>query len=343
MRVASAVILVAMLAAAPVSAQSPSQMVDPSEGPPPVSGVPRCEDVPEITARPDAYRDSPIYVANEQPIDVLLDWAHDRPGFETLWIDRDHLGWVVLAFSVDADARQAELERELPEVGAVAVGVDWTYPELRRLQRRVVRELPEAFPVAVGVDVMRGVVAISPGVLYPERLAQIAQRFGDERVCVEGLDPADVPRPGPQPRSGDGWRLLGHGRVGAAYRTGIATDPASLGKLWRRVRMRTTPPPVDFEREVVIWFGAVYGSSCPGIRLDDVVVDPGRRTVHALIVLPDPPPMCTDDARGHAYLVALERARLPAPPFSIQLDADGPPPGAPEEVTVTAIPASRRP
>jgi hypothetical protein len=85
---------------------------------------------------------------------------------------------------------------------------------------------------------------------------------------------------------------------------------------------------------VVLWFGAVYGSSCPGIRLDDVVVDAERSVVHALIVLPDPPAGCTDDANGHAYLVALDRDRLPAPPFRIQLDADGPPFGAQAEVTV---------
>ena len=243
---------------------------------------------------------------------------------------------MVLAFSEEADALQADLERELPDVGAVVVGVDWSYRSLRQLQRRVAREFRDAFPLSVGVDIMRGLVDVSPGVLYPERVAAITERFAGERICIEGQDPASVPQPGPQPRSGDGWRLLRHGKVGAPYRTGIATDPASLETLWRTAQMRKDPPPVDFEREVVIWFGAVYGGSCPGIRLDDVVVDPERAVVHALIVLPDPPPACTDDANGHAYLVAVDRDRLPGPPFAIQLDADGPPRGAPEEVTIVA-------
>lgn len=334
LRTVSLTVLLAALIAGPAAAQSPAASAGPSPSSVPALAVPRCEDVPEITVPAELFRDSPIYVANEQPAGPLQAWARRKPGFETLWIDRDHLGWVVLAFSIDADARQADLEREFPDVGAVAVGVDWTYRGLRRLQRRVVRELGSSFPLAVGIYVTRGVVSISPGVLYPERVAEIERRFGGERICVEGLDPADVPAPGPQPQSGDGWRLLGHRKVGAPYRTGIATDAASLNKLWRTARMPKDPPAVDFEREVVIWFGAVYGSSCPGIRLDDVVVDPERAIVHALIVLPDPPPMCTDDAIGHAYLVALDRDRLPAPPFAIQLDADGPPPGAPEEVTV---------
>lgn len=45
-------------------------------------------------------------------------WAAGKPGFEEIWIDREHLGWVTVAFSVDAEARQAELEETFPDVGA---------------------------------------------------------------------------------------------------------------------------------------------------------------------------------------------------------------------------------
>jgi hypothetical protein len=87
----------------------------------------------------------------------------------------------------------------------------------------------------------------------------------------------------------------------------------------------------------VIWFGAVYGSSCPDLRLDDVVVDLERALVYAEIVLVDAPSACTDDANPHAYLVALLRSRLPAGPFSIQLGAEDPPSGAPEERTLVDV------
>ena len=93
-------------------------------------------------------------------------------------------------------------------------------------------------------------------------------------------------------------------------------------------------PAVDFEREVAVWFGAVYGSSCPELRMDDVVVDTDVGLIYPLIVTLDAVMGCTDDANGHAYLVALDRDRLPARPFRIQLSADDPPLGATREITV---------
>jgi hypothetical protein len=184
------------------------------------------------------------------------------------------------------------------------------------------------------------VVGVDVGVLTPEILEEIAERFEGEPLCVDGRDPSTVPPPGPQPQEGEGWRLLAdEAPVGEAYRTGIATDPASLQALWDRIGLQTPQPDVDFETEIVVWFGAVYGSSCPDIRLDDVVVD--GALVYAVIVLPNPPVACTDDANPHAYVVAMERDRLPQGPFAIQLDSNDPPPGAPEERTVVNVDLSQ--
>jgi len=309
----------------------------------PVTGrIPRCEDVPHVNAPADWYRDSPIYVANEQPTEEIRAWAAGKPGFQELWIDRDHLGWIVVAFSVDAEARQAELEELFPDVGVVAVGVDWTMAELEELQRRVGEELGPLFPISSGVYVTQGVVHVGVGVLKEERIVAIEQRFAGESICIEGSDPADVPAEGPQPKQGDGWRLLADEQgIGQPYRTGIATDQASYERLWTDIGLSGEPPSVDFESEVVIWFGAVFGSSCPNLRLDDVVVAPERALVHSVIVLVDPPVACTADANPHAYLVALERTRLPSGPFAIQLGANDPPGGAPEERTVVDVDLSQ--
>ncbi len=157
----------------------------------------------------------------------------------------------------------------------------------------------------------------------------------DERIC-----PSDSGRPaheGPQPSAGDGWRLLGDELVGQPYRTGIATNAEQYGRLWRRVGMTGTRPAVDFRSEIVVWFGAVYGSTCP-IRLDDVVVARDREPplLHAVTVVPGGTGVCTDDARPHAYLVAIERDRLPRGPFAIQLGPEDPPVGVPEERTLVA-------
>ena len=79
-----------------------------------------------------------------------------------------------------------------------------------------------------------------------------------------------------------------------------------------------------------MWFGAVYGSTCP-IRLDDVAVvtDHEPALVHAVTVVPGGTGACTADANPHAYVVAIERERLPAGPFAIQLGPPTRPPGRP--------------
>lgn len=286
------------------------------------AGVPRCEEIDWISAPPERYRDSPIYVANEQPTEEILGWASGQPGFEELWIDRDHLGWITVAFNTDADARQ----------------VEWSLAQLEQLQGRIGDELDPLFGPSSWISVQQGVVGIGVGVLSDERLAAINERFGDQPICVEGTDPADAPAAGAQVPEGDGWRLLADEQgVGQAYRTGIASDPASYRQLWAAVGLPGDPPAVDFESEVVIWFGAVYGSSCPDLRLDDVRVDLDRALVYAEIVLIDPPSACTADANPRAYVVALHRPKLPSGPFAIQLRADDPPAGAPEERTLVDI------
>ncbi|MGI8999265.1 MAG: hypothetical protein ACR2GO_06115 [Candidatus Limnocylindria bacterium] len=306
------------------------------------STIPTCATIEWISAPAERYRDSPIYVANEQPTEEIRAWAADQPGFEELWIDRDRLGWITVAFSTDADARQADLERLFPDVGVVAVEVDWSLADLEQLQRRIGEELDPIFAPSSWISVQQGVVGIGLGVLEPERVAAIEARFAGEPVCIEGADPADMPAEGPQPQQGDGWRLLADEQgAGQPYRTGLASDQLSYERLWADVGLSSDPPPVDFESEVVIWFGAVYGSSCPNLRLDDVVVDAVRTLVHAEIVLVDPPSACSGDANPRAYLVALERTKLPAGPFAIQLGADDPPAGVPEERTLVDVDLSQ--
>jgi len=165
------------------------------------------------------------------------------------------------------------------------------------------------------------------------RLATVLAAVVDERICLED---AGVPVPeGPQPTGGDGWRLLGDELVGDVYRTGIATNDDQYTALWSLAGMTAQRPAVDFETEIVLWFGAVYGSTCP-IRVDDVVVDPQHRPalVYPLTVVFGEDEGCTADANPHAYIVAIERGRLPAGPFAIQLGPEDPPAGVPEERTL---------
>jgi hypothetical protein len=318
------------LSSAVPSAASSAAIID--------DAIPVCETISITTAPADAFRDSPIYVANEMPTEEIKAWAQTKPGFEDMWIDRDHGGWITVAFSTDAAARQAELEKEFPDVGVVAVAVDWDTGELASLQQRVSDALRSQLgSFSVGVDILRGKVDIGIGVLTPDRIEIVRGHFAGEPVCVSGIDPSEAIPEGPQPTSGGGWRLLTAEDVGEVYRTDIATDRKAYGALWQRIGLTGDPPPVDFESEVVVWFGAVYGSSCPDLRLDDVVVDLDRRLVHGRLVIPSIHGGCTDDAAPRAYVVAIERAELPTAPFAIQLREEDPPGGAPDERTIVEV------
>ena len=55
------------------------------------------------------YHDDPVYVGNEQPIEKVKTWARGRPGYQDIWLDRDHFGWIAVAFTGDAAAHQEEL------------------------------------------------------------------------------------------------------------------------------------------------------------------------------------------------------------------------------------------
>jgi hypothetical protein len=300
--------------------------------------IPVCDSIPIVAAPEEAYRDTPIYVANEMPTEEVKAWAQTKPGFEEIWIDRDHGGWITVAFSTDAAARQAELATRFPGVGVVAVEVDWDIEQLRGLQQRVAEELSGKLGnMSVGVDILRGRVDIGLGVLTPERIEAVRSRFAGEPVCVSGLDPREAIPERPQPTSGAGWRLLASEDAGEVYRTDIATDRKTYDALWQRIGLTGDPPPVDFESEVVVWFGAVYGSTCPNLRLDDVVLDRERRLIYGRLVVASINGFCSDDARPRAYVVAIERSGLPAPPFGIQLRSEDPPAGAPEERTIVEI------
>ena len=298
------------------------------------SPIALCDSIHELEAPADWYRDVP---RNEELASKVQDWARGLPGFEGFWIDRDlHNGWISIAISHDAAARQADVAAKYPDAAVVVVPVDRTTHDLAALAKSVTAAVSHLGLRAYSVSDYepKGVVEADIVFLEPAVLSELAEQFGTDPVCVDGQDPALKPKEGPQPLSGDGWRLLAdQDRTGAIYRTDIAYDASSYASLWREAGIEGAMPAVDFNAEVAIWFGAVHGSSCPRLRLDDVVVDGDRPLIHGTITELDYG-MCTADALPHAYVVALERAKLPHGPFAIQLGADDPPPGATEELTI---------
>jgi hypothetical protein len=299
-------------------------------------GLARCGEFEVISADPTFYRDEPVYVGNEMPIDDVRAWAVDQPGYEDIWIDRDHRGWIAVGFRSDTAQRQTELEAEFPGVGVVAVQIEHGQDELEQLLREVFAVMQaNGMDRNGGVSVPSGQVSVFVGVLDEATLEPFAE-FAGRPVCFEGVDPADAVIDGPQPTSGEGWRLLAVERTGESYRTGVATTEDQYAALWEQSGVTAAPPPVDFGDEIVIWFGAVYGSGCE-IRMDDVIIDLDRAIVHGEFVIPGNPGACNDDANPEAYLVAVDRARLPEGPFAIQLHATDPPAGVPEERTMVTV------
>lgn len=299
-------------------------------------GLQRCSpDVRWVEADPSFYRDEPVYVGNEQPVEQVRSWAVSQPGYEDIWLDRNNNGWISVGFSHDVAARQADLGAEFPDVGAVAVLVPATNAELQALRAEAEAALQGLDSWGSSHSVPRGMVELSVPVLDDETLSRLAP-LASPILCVSGLDPVDAVVDGPQPTGGDGWRLLGTDRTGPNYRTGVATTPGQYADLWQLAGLGGELPDVDFDTEIVLWFGAVYGSGCP-IRLDDVIVDTDEQLIHGWFVLPGNPRECNADANSEAYVVAIPRSRLPAPPFRVQLGAEDPPNGVPEERTTVQV------
>ena len=306
------------------------------------AGFPSCADAATITADAALYRDEPQYGNASELVEAVHAWAFGQTGFEELWLDRDHHGWVTVGFhgaDLDIATLQEQVAQEFPGEGVVVVAVPYTLDELESLMDRLMPALAAADATPTGgvsLDVPRGLLSVF-GVPASAEAEEALRQFAGEPLCVDAVDPSAFVPEGDQPTEGEGWRLLGHAEgAGEAYRTAVATTDEQLAAVWQESGLGGDAPDVDWQAEIVVWFGAVYGSSCP-VRLDGVVVD--GTTLHGEIVIPGSGPgtACTADANPHSFVVAVERDLLPAGPFVVQLGADDPPPGAPEERTVVDV------
>jgi hypothetical protein len=142
------------------------------------------------------------------------------------------------------------------------------------------------------------------------------------------LDVTVYPVPGEwaNVESGDGWRLVevvqAHGNE--AYNVRAGTDDAGWADLWAAIGGGGERPAVDLGTEVVVSFAHGMGSSCPELRLDDVVIGDG--VVFSRTSDPLSPRACTADlVAAEVFVVALARDALPAGGFTLQLSPEGGP------------------
>ncbi len=292
------------------------------------SSVPRdsieallCGEFPRPEAPTDWYRPTPIYVGNEMPSEEVRGFASVLDGYENIWLDRDHNGWITVGFvGVDVAAYQSLLSAEFPGVGVVAVEMPYTRGQLEEIRQRVQRALPDDMDASNTYET-RGVVEVFVGDLTPERVEQVADIVGDEPVCVSGWDPELRPAPGPQPIGGEGWRYLAE--FDQTWLEGnllLATNAADLSDLWTRIEASGSPPDVDFLNEIVVAFEVGHSGSCPETRLE--TIDVSDDMVYATIVHTSRERMCTDDYIPRTYVVAIMRDFLPPPPFQLAADIE---------------------
>ena len=121
--------------------------------------------------------------------------------------------------------------------------------------------------------------------------------------------------------------LIEDADAGDIYVTDVAVSASEFSALWSQLGLVGLPPEVDFESSVVFYFGAVESGSCPLGQIEGLTYNAGDQKIYPEIPIVPPPgtEICTDDARRHAVLVAVERAELPEAGFSLWISADDPP------------------
>jgi hypothetical protein len=124
--------------------------------------------------------------------------------------------------------------------------------------------------------------------------------------------------------SGDGWQILGRQRgVGDRNRVHLIADQVGLDAAWTALRLQASPPSIDFGRSVVAWLTPLGTISCPS-RLDEIRFDSQGHLVDAAFSL-GLSMGCQSPSVGDSFLVAIDRDRLPPPPYQVRILGPDPP------------------
>lgn len=289
--------------------------------------VPRCHDVVQLTGtllNADAPRLGPTQNLPDHVIEAANQLGAQHPDvFGGRWIDRDHGG---VAFA--ATARHLELAQQLldqvgPEWRVIAVLAPRTFDQGMELMQRVQTlqlNAPDGPVFGWGYSEATGFVSLNVELYTSEVVEELVAALGTDGYCIDGADPSTTVPPGPQPETGENWRLLlDEPGAGAPYATAFAATDEQLDALWVQLGTAAPRPQIDFTQEAVVWFGPAVSGSCPDIRLDGVLIDLEARLVVPDIVELGGAKFCTSDANPHAYVVAIPLRALPARPFSVEV------------------------
>jgi hypothetical protein len=215
----------------------------------------------------------------DEPRGRLIAYGARTPDeFGGLWMEG---GTVVLCFTADLDAHRQATAALAPGLQVDIRHCANSEAALKALQQRIVDDMPELRAMgfefnSAGLDTINNVVRLEVKSNLPNAIELLAARYGPLLVA----DVYPIPGAWQNAAGGSGWRLVAAGIArdsGAAYSVDHAVDAPSFAALWASLDPVNDVPTVDFGTEIVAVFVDGIGSSCPEVRLDEVVIDHGRR------------------------------------------------------------------
>jgi hypothetical protein len=154
--------------------------------------------------------------------------------------------------------------------------------------------------------------------------------LGDSGATATSGDPGEpttttpvLPAPtiGPESSLIPHRTLVDESGVGAVYITDLVDTNQELDYLWNWLDLAGTPPDVDFDSHVVLYFGLAESGSCPYVDVTGIVyAEPYLRVYPAMRDSVEEGTPCTADANPHAVVVSVRRDDLPTGEFHLWVD-----------------------
>ncbi len=262
--------------------------------------------IPASSAPPETPAGPPDGVGVGDGIEGLQAYgAEHLDQFGGMYIDPPGGSHVVMLFTDDLELHAAAVEAIKP--GTTLRQVDHSEAELIAVLEGFDFEALEAEGIEMvggGVDVIGNRVTLEARSNDPTAELRLELAHGGL------LDVTIFPVPGAwqNEAEGEGWRLVadGHAAGTEGYVVRAARDAAEYADMWEAIGLGGGAPEVDLATEIVVSFGHGIGSSCPEVRLDDVVIE--GDAVFSVTSDPLTPRACTADLVGAAvFVVAIAR------------------------------------
>lgn len=204
-------------------------------------------------------------------------------------------------------------------INVETVEVEHSLEDLEAVRSQLASRVPDWW---LEVDARVNAVAVDLG--FGEPSDRHRWPFEDEvdGVCRRAQDePGDF---GPQPGSGDGWRLLAITDSGRGEPVPVAVTQNEFADLWEDLEVPDDLPVVDFGSEIVAVFFELRGfpPACDRVIFDGVEFGDDHVSGRPRNVEPVGLGGCRAIGLPRSFVVALDRSRLPGPRFLIRRDVD---------------------